>query len=147
LLLLSRRSLSEWWPDIVDSGATHLCTAQDASIGPLGTDAAAALFRATVAHLEAQRGQCASAVGDAALQQWLARRPDLHPLPLLTTAAAIHFVLEPGATLGLDAAEIVSALVDRERKRIDGARKGRRVEQSLRVAADGPRRIAGAWAG
>ncbi len=121
LLLLSRRSLHEWWPDVVDCGATHLCTAQELRIGPLETAAAVVLFRATVARLEAYYGQGAPIVDEAALRQWLERRRDLHPLPLLTIAAAIHFVFERGATLGLDAAEIVSALVDRERKRIDGA--------------------------
>jgi tetratricopeptide (TPR) repeat protein len=124
LLLLSRRSLNEWWPDIVDCSATLLCTAQEVGIGPLETSAAAALFRATVARLEAYRGQRAPVVYEAALRQWLERRRDLHPLPLITIAAAIHFVLEPGSTLSLDAAEIVYALVDRERKRIDGAGRG-----------------------
>jgi len=121
LLLLSRRSFDEWRPDLVDCGATHWCTAQEVGIGPLETSAASALFRATVARLEVHYGLRATIVDEAALRQWLERRPDLHHLPLLTIAAAIHFVLEPGATLGLDAAEIVSALVDRERKRIDGA--------------------------
>jgi tetratricopeptide (TPR) repeat protein len=121
LLLLSRRSFDEWWTDIVDCGANHLCTAQEVKIGPLYPNAAMALFHATVRPLEAYSRQRVPAVDDVVLQQWLARRPDLHPLPLLTTAAAIHFVLEPGTTLGLDGADIVSALVDRERKRIDGA--------------------------
>ena len=120
LLLLSRRSFNDWYRDVVDCDATHLCTSQEVRIGPLEISDAATLFRAAVARLEAYSGQRAGIINETTLQHWLERRPDLHPLPLLTIAAALHFVFEPGATLGLDAAEIVSALVDRERKRIDG---------------------------
>jgi Tetratricopeptide repeat len=58
---------------------------------------------------------------NAAITAWIKREPALHALPLYLTAAAIHAVIEPGETLGLSGVQIITALVDRERRRLDAA--------------------------
>jgi hypothetical protein len=88
------------------------------SIGPLHAQAAIELFRVVVERLAARK---VTEVSDEAILQWLDQEPTLHLLPLYTIAAAIHAVLAPGERLQLNGARIVEALVDRERRRLDGA--------------------------
>jgi hypothetical protein len=120
ILLLSRRPMDDWQSEIIDCGASHLCSAQEITIGPLALVAATTLFRTVVARLSSERHLSPPVINDGELADWMARRPELHLLPLITIAAAVHYALEPRATLGLDAAAIVAALVERERKVIDG---------------------------
>ena len=61
------------------------------------------------------------ALDDAVIAAWHAKRPDLHGLPLIATAAALHAALEPGPTFELAGTEIIQALVPRERRRFDRA--------------------------
>ncbi len=121
ILLLSRSPMSHWEDEIGRCKAEALCDTQDVGIGALAPMAAAEVFRQAVARLASDRAQPAPPFDAAVLDAWLARNPKLHGLPLLTTAAAIHFMNEPGPTLGLEAAEIVAALVRRERTRLDDA--------------------------
>jgi hypothetical protein len=67
------------------------------------------------------------------VEAWLNRDPNIYTLPLLITAAAIHFVDAPDATLSLEAVNIVEALVRRERMRLDLA--GRNAEWGERAAS------------
>ncbi len=125
ILLLSRRPLAEWREEILNCGASTLCDAQELGIGPLDRDAAADVFHRAVARLAAHRRLAAPRIDNSAIEAWINQNPALHGLPLLTIAAAIHFVDRPGRALGLDAAGIVDALVERERPQLD--RTGRSV--------------------
>jgi hypothetical protein len=121
LLLLSRRPLSDWHDDIVQTGATLICDEQEVDIGPLDEDAAVSVFRQVSTRLAEHRGLPARVMDDTAVSEWLRHCPEVHALPLLVTAGAIHFVDEPADRLGLGlpAGHIVEALVRRERKRLD----------------------------
>jgi len=121
LLLLSRRPMSEWSRLIDDCGATTLCDAQEVGIGALPPETALSLFRDAAVGLAAHRRRGAPVVEETAFVSWLLQEPQLHALPLFVTAAAIHLVDEPANTLGLRAGDIVAALVERERKRLDAA--------------------------
>jgi hypothetical protein len=90
-------------------------------IGPVETDAVIRLFGAVAGQLAKDRKAAAQHFESAAITAWIAREPALHALPLYLTAAAIHAVIEPGETLGLSGAQIITALVDRERRRLDAA--------------------------
>ena len=68
-----------------------------------------------------QRNSGRPRLDDAAIKRWVGRDPALHALPLYTMAAAIHTVLEPAETFGLSGAQIITALVERERRRLDAA--------------------------
>ena len=79
------------------------------------------LFRMVATRLARHRKVDMPRLDDAAIIEWIERGPALHPLPLFTTAAAIHAIIEPGETLGLSGAQIITALVERERRRLDAA--------------------------
>ena len=121
VLLLSRQPMDHWRDDIAQAGASSLCDSYEVTIGPLETDAATRLIAAVAQRLAKDRGVEAPRIDDAAIQAWIERDPPLHALPLFATAAAIHAVTEPGETLGLSATQIITALVERERRRLDAA--------------------------
>ena len=121
VLLLSRRPIDHWRDDIAQAGASSRCDSYEVAVGPLATEAAVRLFRAVAKRLAAHRRVETPRLKDPAIIGWIERDPALHPLPLLTTAAAIHAVIEPGETFGLSGKEIVEALVERERRRLDAA--------------------------
>jgi hypothetical protein len=121
VLLLSRQPMDHWRDDIVQAGASSLCDSYEVTIGPLATDAATHLFHAVTERLAANRKIDPPHLDETAVRAWVERDPALHSLPLYTVAAAIHAVLEPTETLGLTGAQIVTALVERERRRLDAA--------------------------
>ena len=121
VLLLSRRPMDFWRDDIAQAGASSLCDSYEVTVGPLEAKPAVRLFRAVAERLADDRKRERLRLDDAAMKGWVERDPRLHALPLYTTAAAVHAVIEPGETLGLSGAEIISALVERERRRLDAA--------------------------
>jgi hypothetical protein len=121
VLLLSRQSMDHWRDDIVQAGASSRCDGYEVTIGPLATDAATRLFQAVTERLAANRKIDPPRLDEAAVRAWVERDPALHRLPLYTVAGAVHAVIEPAETLGLSGAQIVTALVERERRRLDAA--------------------------
>ena len=121
VLLLSRRPMDHWRDEIVQAGASSRCDGYEVTIGPLATDAASQLFHAVIERLAANRKIDRPHLDEAAVRAWIERDPALHPLPLYTVAAAVHAVVEPKETLGLTGAQIITALVERERRRLDAA--------------------------
>jgi hypothetical protein len=91
------------------------------AVGPLDTQAAVRLFRAAAARFAEDRRINWPGLPDGAIEARIARDPALHPLPLYTTAAVIHAVTESTETFGLTGAQIIEALVERERRRLDAA--------------------------
>ena len=121
VLLLSRQTIERWRDDIEQAGASALCDSYEVTIGPLDIQSATHLFRAVAARLAGNRRIAPPTLDDPAIAAWIERDPVRHALPLYTTAAAIHAVIEPADTLGLSGAQIITALVDRERRRLDAA--------------------------
>ena len=121
VLLLSRQPMDHWRDDIVQAGASSRCDGYEVTIGPLATDAATCLFYSVTERLTANRKIDPPHLDKAAVRAWIERDPALHPLPLYTVAAAVHAVIEPAETLGLTGARIITALVERERRRLDAA--------------------------
>ncbi len=103
----------------------------------LDTPQASQLFTNAVDSCAAARGLGVIEVSAAKLEKWLDGGPDkrLFHLPLFVTAAALHCVFEAerrggdwdGFEVGLSAAEVMSALVKRETRRMDtfGKERGR----------------------
>ena len=121
VLLLSRQPMDYWREDIEQAGASSRCDSYEVTIGPLEMQASVRLFRAVAERLAADRKIDLPALSDSAIEAWIGRDPPLHRLPLYTTAAAIHAVIEPAETLSLTGAQIIEALVERERRRLDAA--------------------------
>ncbi|MHB8623781.1 MAG: tetratricopeptide repeat protein, partial [Sulfuricaulis sp.] len=119
IILLSRRSLDEWNEEILQCGASLLCDAVDVYLSALTSDEALALFQYVVARLAQHRHQAIPQFDDLAFRDWLAGQTGDYALPLLVTAAAIHFVDIAGNTFDLRGSEIISALVNRERTQLD----------------------------
>lgn len=119
ILLLSRRSFEEWKDDVIQCGASHLCDSQAVNIGALDSAGATALFKDVATRLAHHRGLGTPRFDDSAIDRWVAQNADLYALPLLITAAAVHFVDAPAETLTLGAVDIVEALVVRERTQLD----------------------------
>jgi hypothetical protein len=123
VLLLGREPMDRWRKDIEEAGAASRCDSYDVAVGPLETQAAVRLFRSAAARLAEDHRIGWPGLPDATIEAWVSRDPALHALPLYTTAAAIHAVTEPADTLGLTGTQIVTALVERERRRLDAAGK------------------------
>ncbi len=121
VLLLSRRPMEHWRDDIVQAGASWLCDAYEVTVGRLDSEFAVRLFRMVSERLANEQKGYRVQLDDAAIIRWIDRNPALHALPLYTTAAAIHSVLDPEETFGLSGAQIIVALVVRERKSLDAA--------------------------
>lgn len=121
VLLLSRRPMEHWRDDIVQAGASWLCDAYEVTVGRLDSESTVRLFRMVSERLANEQKGYRVQLDDAAIIRWIDRNPALHALPLYTTAAAIHSVLDPEETFGLSGAQIIVALVERERKRLDAA--------------------------
>jgi hypothetical protein len=116
VLLLSRQPRPWWDGDLAAAGVHPLCDAQDVAVGALDAAATCALVA------EVARRFGAGTVADAAeIAAWHARAPRLHGLPLFATAAAVHCVVDGDPTFTLSGAEILAALVLRERRRLEQA--------------------------
>jgi tetratricopeptide (TPR) repeat protein len=120
VLLLSRMGLPHWSRLIDAAGAAHLVDEQAAEVGQLQTGEASTLLKLSVAalsrHFSIDRGE----FDESTIADWLDVDPGVHLLPLMIRAAAIHAILEPGADLSLGGSQIISDLVRRERRRMDG---------------------------
>jgi tetratricopeptide (TPR) repeat protein len=119
LLLLSRQTIDHWRDDIEQAGASALCDSYEVTIGPLDTQSAIHLFRVVVARLADNQRPTPSTFDDTVIAGWIERDPARHALPLYTIAAAVREGIEPGETLGLSGSQIITELVDLERRRLD----------------------------
>jgi hypothetical protein len=136
LLLLSRQPGSRWFGDITECGAATICDAREIGITKLDRTEARQLFQDAAKRLAKHRKLDEPRIADMEFYSWLDQNPHLHGLPLFITAAAIHFVDVPGDTLKLEAVRIISALVERERSRLDkvGVGLGWRSRAASRLA-------------
>lgn len=125
LLLVSRCPLGWWDQDLIDEGASELCDAQDVQVGPLCAADAFTLIRSVAERAAKLCGKVPPELDETAVTAWHDRRPQLHGLPLFATAAAVHAVLEGQPEFRLAGGQVISALVKRERKRLDLAGRGR----------------------
>lgn len=121
LLLLSRQSRDWWNRDLDEAGCAELCDGQRCEVGPLDAAATVKMIRRASESLAHQHGAAPPPLDEAALVAWHGQAPDLHGLPLIATAAAIHAVLDPAPTFTLGGADLLAALVRRERRRLDAA--------------------------
>jgi tetratricopeptide (TPR) repeat protein len=121
LLLISRQHADWWHEDLIATRASELCDGQETSVGPLPPELVCKLVREISSRLAKHLGTHPPAPDDAAVHDWLDRDPALHSLPLFTTAAAVHAVLDRAPTFTLAGTEIIGALVARERMRLDMA--------------------------
>ncbi len=117
LLLVSRQPLSFWEEDLIASHASELCDTQEIVLAALSMESTTALIQIVSSQLNFLFNSSPVSLPEAAIAGWYFRDPDLHGLPLIATAAAIHSVLEPASTISLGGAEIIAALVGRERMR------------------------------
>jgi hypothetical protein len=121
LLLLSRQTLSWWFNDLVEAGASELSDGQDSTVGPLGATDTCALVRTAASRLATHYSLAQPRLPEPDIAAWHAKEPDLHGLPLFALAAALHAVLDSAPTFELGGRGIVRALVRRERSRLDRA--------------------------
>jgi len=121
LLLVSRQPLAWWEEDIIAAGAAGRCDAQDSVVGPLDAAATCTLVRAAAGRLAKLPGTTATVLDDGTITAWHARNPALHGLPLFATAAAVHAMLDEAPTFALAGEQIITALVSRERMRLERA--------------------------
>ena len=121
LLLLSRQPMRWWQDDVIVARASELCDAQEVDLGPLSEDLTCALVRQVAWRLAALQSKSVPDLEDVAIAEWYSRDPNLHGLPLIATAAAVHAVLDPAPTFSLAGPSIIEALVARERMRLNTA--------------------------
>jgi phosphoribosyl-ATP pyrophosphohydrolase len=121
ILLVSRQPMQWWQDDIITARASELCDTQEITLAPLPVDLTCALVRQVATSLAELRKMPVPTLDDSVIAAWRAGHPELHGLPLFTTAAAIHAVLDPAPTFSLKGPEIIEALVDRERMRLNMA--------------------------
>lgn len=119
LLLLSRRSVDWWQSDIDAAHAADICDTQATKIANLSEDETVTLYRLSYDRVIEHLGLKRADFDEQAIRSWRARQPELHGLPLITMAAAIHSAVEGNAFPSLEGGEIVQALVRRERFRMD----------------------------
>jgi hypothetical protein len=121
LLLATRQSLDWWFNDIVEARAADICDGHTVTVGALTAGDTTLLVQRASERLAKHRGTEAPALSDTEVEAWHERSPALHGLPLFATAAALHAVLDPAPTFELGGADIIAALVRRERARLDQA--------------------------
>lgn len=121
LLLVSRQSLDWWFDDIVEAGAAEICDGHTVAVGALTAGDTALLVQRVLKRLGEHRGIRPALLDNGEVEAWYEQNPALHGLPLFATAAALHTVLDLAPTFKLAGAEIVAALVRRERARLDRA--------------------------
>ena len=119
LLLLSRRSAHWWQSDIDAAHAADICDTQATKIAALSEDETVNLYRLSYDRVIEHLGLKRADFDEQAIRSWRAKQPELHGLPLITMAAAIHSAVEENAFPSLEGGEIVQALVRRERSRMD----------------------------
>jgi tetratricopeptide (TPR) repeat protein len=119
VLLLSRYSL-DWWQRNIDSPPVlTVLDAQNCEVSRLSVDDAQKCFGNVTSVLAAHFQQKAPHVSTDQISSWISLNEDLHPLPLFVTAAGIEAVLSPNSILKLSGRELLKALAERERVRID----------------------------
>ena len=110
-LLLSSREPMRWWQDdVILARASELCDAQELTLEPLPGNLTCALVRQVASRLAMLRGMPAPQLEDLLIAEWHSRNPNLHGLPLIATAAAVHAVLDPAPTFSLGGPSIIEAL-------------------------------------
>jgi hypothetical protein len=119
ILLLSRSGLPHWSRLIDAAGAAHLVDEQVIEVGKLPFGDVSDLFKLTVSALSAHFGIDRDRPDEDSIINWVTADPDIHRLPLMIRAAAIHAILEPETELSLGGSRIISDLVRRERRRMD----------------------------
>jgi tetratricopeptide (TPR) repeat protein len=118
VLFLSRRDPDWWRADIDAAHAAEICDGQQVAVELVGEQEALAVVEAVQDRVIDHLGVKAVRSDPQAVREWREQNPSLHGLPLFIHAAAIHAVLEQ-REIRLAGAEVMRALVRRERLRID----------------------------
>ena len=123
ILLLSRESFGRWQRELDASSVTPLCDAREIALSALTGSRGVELVRGLWKNLEAlaMPGVQVPRLADDAIAAWVKKDERVHGCPLFLIAAGLHSALESGASFELSGADVVKALVRRERARLDRA--------------------------
>ncbi len=125
-LFVSRYSRERWEEEFhqIDSRLVSVRSSrQPLTLLRLTEDQAVEVFRNAVARCAGASGKQAPEVPENEVREWLGKGPDrdLFHLPLFVSAAAVHCVLDDAHAVDLSAAQVMTALVKRETRRMRGA--------------------------
>lgn len=123
VLLLSRQPKTGWDSLLAQAGVRERCDIQEFFAKPLDASDICDLVQEAFTRLAKIFKRSTTPPNAAIITAWHARNPAVHGLPLFASAAAIHAAQNSTSTFDLSGSEIIAALVQRERRRLDAAAK------------------------
>src|SRR5579871_127797 len=119
VLLLSRLGIKGWDTTISSANATSICDNMHFQVKALSSAGTVELFQEATKSFAMRCQRVPPNVDADAIADWLQQDPELHGLPLFINAAALQCTLTGTNELNLSGRQIVEALVQRERNRLD----------------------------